>query len=398
MAKKNMRRALISSIVAIVLCFAMLVGTTYAWFTDTAAAGVNTLKSGKLDMVLEYTTDFTTWTEVTPETKLFPENALFEPGYALVAYVRVKNNGNLWFKYKLDAKVAGEEAGINQAGEEFNLSSYLKFGSAQVNAKYDDRDAAIAAVDANATLISNATLSFNDIPLAPEATSDPIALVIYMPTTVGNEANYGAKQPVINFGVVALATQYTEEEDSFSKWYDNGATYPLYEFAGLKSLNVPGNTINAKNSTTGPLENKPIDKALELYATSDPATVPAEVKNYICDFVISFNQDVEADKVSVYGQYDAFSEDWFGGKLSAADSVPATLKKDVGVKLIEDWLSAAISGVEVNYNDVLTSVKDFKCALHVQDPADGLVATVKLVMTDPDTGNEYIISTLTQSY
>ena len=52
MSKKTLRRALITSVVSLVLCFAMLLGATYAWFTDTASTGVNTIASGNLDMYL----------------------------------------------------------------------------------------------------------------------------------------------------------------------------------------------------------------------------------------------------------------------------------------------------------------------------------------------------------
>lgn len=51
--KKTTKRALLSSVLSFVLCMAMLIGTTFAWFTDNATSGVNTIQSGKLDIVLE---------------------------------------------------------------------------------------------------------------------------------------------------------------------------------------------------------------------------------------------------------------------------------------------------------------------------------------------------------
>ena len=70
MKKKNVTKsALLASILAMVLCVTMLVGTTFAWFTDTASAKVNKIQSGKLDVVLEYATGWddngnpTTWTD-----------------------------------------------------------------------------------------------------------------------------------------------------------------------------------------------------------------------------------------------------------------------------------------------------------------------------------------------
>ncbi len=51
--RKSTKRALLGSVMAMVLCLAMLVGATFAWFTDTASTGVNKIQSGKLDVALK---------------------------------------------------------------------------------------------------------------------------------------------------------------------------------------------------------------------------------------------------------------------------------------------------------------------------------------------------------
>ena len=48
--RKSTKRALLGSVVAMVLCLAMLVGATFAWFTDTASTGVNKIQAGNLDV------------------------------------------------------------------------------------------------------------------------------------------------------------------------------------------------------------------------------------------------------------------------------------------------------------------------------------------------------------
>ena len=50
--KKTTKRALLSSVMAIVLCLAMLIGTTFAWFTDSASTAVNKIQAGTLDVQL----------------------------------------------------------------------------------------------------------------------------------------------------------------------------------------------------------------------------------------------------------------------------------------------------------------------------------------------------------
>ena len=76
MSKNTTKRSLLASVFALVLCVAMLVGSTFAWFTDTATTGVNKIQSGKLDVKLTYLTDNNEWKEVTKDTKLFKDGAL----------------------------------------------------------------------------------------------------------------------------------------------------------------------------------------------------------------------------------------------------------------------------------------------------------------------------------
>ena len=98
--KKATKRALLTSVMALVMCVVMLVGTTFAWFTDTASTGVNKIQAGNLDVKLMYSTDMVEWKEATDQTKLFSDNALWEPGYTQVVYLKVVNAGNLALKYE----------------------------------------------------------------------------------------------------------------------------------------------------------------------------------------------------------------------------------------------------------------------------------------------------------
>lgn len=77
MSKKSTKRALLSSVFALVLCVAMLVGSTFAWFTDTASTGVNKIQAGNLDVKLMYSTDMREWKEATADTPLFKDSALW---------------------------------------------------------------------------------------------------------------------------------------------------------------------------------------------------------------------------------------------------------------------------------------------------------------------------------
>lgn len=245
--KKNTKRALLSSIVSLILCFSMLLGSTFAWFTDSAATGVNTIQSGNLDVVLEYKTDWDDdWKEVTSETKLFKEDALYEPGYTEVVYLRVANEGSLALKYDLKVKAANERTSKNVYDETFKLSDYLEIG-AYVQDEYSSgfnyadtlmptmfgtRESAISNIK-NFTKVSDfdSIVRSDALVLPGEQTAQVAALVLRMPEEVGNEANHktGVEVPKLELGIELVATQYTHEEDSFDNQYDEDAEYPTIE-------------------------------------------------------------------------------------------------------------------------------------------------------------------------
>ena len=97
--KKSTKRALISSILSLALCMTMLIGTTFAWFTDNVTSSNNIIKSGKLDVELKYKSDFdANWAQVTDQEEAIFNYDKWEPGYVDVKYIQVANAGNLAFK------------------------------------------------------------------------------------------------------------------------------------------------------------------------------------------------------------------------------------------------------------------------------------------------------------
>jgi len=230
--RKSTKRALLGSIMAMVLCLAMLVGATFAWFTDTASTGVNKIQAGNLDVQLMYSTDFKTWNKVTDTTKLFEDSTVWEPGRTEVVYLRVKNAGTLALKYAVGMYNINESRGKNVAGEYYYLSNYVKLGAVETTAAYADREAAINAVNAEAKTLksigSSAIIGEDQmVMLAPEADAKTYALVLYMPTEVGNEANPKNNDPYwaskFSFGISVNATQAEYENDSYDNTYDHDA-------------------------------------------------------------------------------------------------------------------------------------------------------------------------------
>ena len=221
------KKALRGSLFALFLCIVLLIGTTFAWFTDTASTGVNKIQAGNLDVGLEYSKDCTNWKKVNDTTKLFEDSTLWEPGRTEVVYLRVKNAGTLALKYTLGIYNLYNSTGKNVLGNKYSLSDYVKLGVAEADAAYADRAAAISAVqDSAKTLNSIGDTGVVGADLATNTTK-VYAMVLYMPTTVGNEANPKNNDPYwaakVSFGISVDATQAMSESDSFDNTYDEDA-------------------------------------------------------------------------------------------------------------------------------------------------------------------------------
>ena len=208
--RKSTKRALLGSVMAMVLCLAMLVGATFAWFTDTASTGVNKIQAGNLDVVLEMQNADGKWVSAEGKTLDFVKAAdakgeaiLWEPGctYELPA-LRIRNNGNLALKYQVII------TGIN--------------GSAKLNTVIDWTigDVAMGAEQHLAAGESNA-----------------FTIKGHMWESAGNDY---MNESIDGIAITVVATQDTVESDSFNNTYDANATYPV---VAVGDVNTNGDTV-----------------------------------------------------------------------------------------------------------------------------------------------------------
>ena len=221
--QKSTKRALLLSALSLLMCVSMLIGSTFAWFTDSVISGNNKIVAGNLDIELEYYNG-TEWKTVNGATNLFDET-LWEPGHTDVVYLRLRNIGSLALKYELAINIVSETPGINMAGVEFLLSDYIYMGVVEgQKPSFASRSAAQAAVSATAGLISEGYAA--DGEMTKGANDLYMAVVVYMPSSVDNDANYrGDTAPSIDLGINLVATQLMNEEDSFGNDYDKNAKY-----------------------------------------------------------------------------------------------------------------------------------------------------------------------------
>lgn len=203
--KKATKRALLTSITALAMCVVMLVGTTFAWFTDTATANVNKIQAGKLDVALEmFDTAQNKWVTAEGKTLNFVKAAggesqaiLWEPGaeYKLPE-LRVVNNGNLNIKYKVE--VTGIQMNRQPVAGVFDLNDVI-------------------------------TWKADGLTLGTEATLNPTESKAFtisgkMDTAAGNDYQ---GLTINGVSITVYATQATGEYDSTRNDYDTSAGYSV---------------------------------------------------------------------------------------------------------------------------------------------------------------------------
>ena len=265
--KKATKRALLTSVMALAMCVVMLVGTTFAWFTDTASTGVNKIQAGNLDIqLLMRTTDErgnTYYKNIGDshdvifggENSLVAQNnnqnTLWEPGKTQVAYLAVRNAGNLALKYNIILNVKDE--GLIGALDYVIVPQGTLFGDDVCRenvASWND-------VKAGATKLTAGTFT-----AAPNGCLDEIAhdktktneteyfaLVVHMDENAGN--TYMNKSVTIDMKVVA--TQAAAEFDSFNNQYDKDAPLdfePVATADELKAAAAAGKNVQLTQDVT----------------------------------------------------------------------------------------------------------------------------------------------------
>lgn len=218
MTKSNTKRALLSSVLAMILCLGLLIGTTFAWFTDSVTSSGNKIKAGTLDIQLLMDGDVDgTYDDISNNNSpIFGEGSiaqnnnaetLWEPGKTQVAYLAIKNNGNLALKYTVGLDVQ------NVSKDLYEVMEYAIVPDADANHKVT------SWTSGNSVEVGTQSVS-GDVSL-PVGATHCFALVIHMDEEAGNEYQGGE----VNFDLTVLATQDTVESDSFNNQYDKDAVY-----------------------------------------------------------------------------------------------------------------------------------------------------------------------------
>ena len=225
---KSTKRALLFSVMAMLLCVAMLIGTTFAWFTDSVTASGNKIQSGTLNIDLLVKKGEDGYQSVKDSQAAIFNYDKWEPGYTEVRNVMVKTTGNLALKYTLDI------VPLNTDEDALKLAEVIDVYYANSDVTVTDRS--LTGLTRIGTLkdvfTGVAGTAINDTLIPDQGnTEDYATIALKMQESAGND--YQNLSVGGGFDLHVLAAQYTYEFDSFDDQYDKNATYPVTNSADL---------------------------------------------------------------------------------------------------------------------------------------------------------------------
>ena len=211
--KKWTKVALALSACLFVIWWALGTGATLAWFSDSDTVR-NEFQVGLLQLEVDYRNDIVDdYTDLQGATKAFNDEALYEPGYTQVVYLRIDNVGDMPFNYKVAVTVKDSDPGQNAWGKPIYLENYLRygvvFGKTEADVQQQVKDRLTAKNYASNDWGSLDTWSeVSPYTFGVDEEYHYAALIIHMPENVDNVANYrGAMVPMLKLGIKVAAQQ-----------------------------------------------------------------------------------------------------------------------------------------------------------------------------------------------
>ena len=246
--KKATKRALLTSVMALVMCVVMLVGTTFAWFTDTVSTAVNKIQAGNLDIELQMKNNDGKWVDAENQTLNFlqkqgekqvpSEDILWEPGCTYeLPELRIVNKGNLALKYKISISGAKDATPENDKND-LKLLDVIDWTYSVTGA-------------GGATVAELGTERHLAAKTADEDVFDTLTIKGRMQTSAGNDYQGMAIEGI---AITVVATQDTVEFDSFGKDYDENATYPVVVSQSQLNTSLTLDALKDANGKVSPVE------------------------------------------------------------------------------------------------------------------------------------------------
>ena len=310
------KKKLLLSVIALILCFAMLLGSTFAWFTDSATSADNVITTGNFDIEMYWSetilpADSTAWTKVEGDP-IFTHDK-WEPGYTDVKYVKISNLGNLALQWRLNIEAQGELTELADVIDVYyvnNVSSTITSLDGLTN------NGTLSDVVNHKTNVSGVLLPVGEVDPNYTTGDAILAIALHMQEDAGNKYRNMSAIDGEGFTVSLTAAQFSYETDAFgTPDYDLNAEWPAEKINFAASA-----AINRSSLVYGALANEVVIGTFDGIS----ATIPANVKvaNDATKLALSVKA-VETDANITLGEgEDARSMDVHIEGIAADNTVP----------------------------------------------------------------------------
>lgn len=259
MSKKTTKRALAMSFVSVFLCVCMLVGTTFAWFTDSVTSSNNIIKSGTLDVTMHYANGdevpaSASWNDAST-TKIFNYDK-WEPGYVDVKHIKIENKGTLALKYQLNIIPNGVVSELANVIDVYYLDPAQQIAD-RTQLPADKKLGTLTEALAGMATTASGNLKAGE--------SHTVTIALKMKEDATNE--YQGLSIGSDFSVVLMATQKDYESDSFDNTYDD------IDVPNKDIKVIDGNTYYYYNNAVVALREVPYDNVGTTFTVPDGVTV-----------------------------------------------------------------------------------------------------------------------------
>ena len=209
-SSKSTKRALLTSVLALLMCVTMLIGATFAWFTDSASTAVNKIQAGTLNVdIVDKNGDSLDGKSLSFKDVNNNTDILWEPGATFnLDSFKIVNKGNLAFKYKVIINGVNGNAKLLEA-----IDFFVKIGNAEK----------VALADWEGILLPEGKTATTDNEVV--GATDLITISGTMKKEAGNEYQ---GLSIDGIGITVVATQATYENDSKDNTYDENADYTIH--------------------------------------------------------------------------------------------------------------------------------------------------------------------------
>lgn len=396
--KKVTRKALLMSITSLLICISMLLGTTFAWFTDEVTSGVNKIVAGNLDVKLEHSVNGTSFSEVTADTTdLFQTAAsgiLWEPGAMAMETFKVTNVGNLTLKYQFNINQLTEayysKVTWDNGTNYYDLTDVIKMVITDTRPATREAATALFTTSSTKSISKTENVTLKNAALVPGAVEEFTVVLYWAPDSDNNVTdnlhnlkNTGwsllspanATTPItahdtnndtkdylyIEPSVTLLATQQTSEYDSFDNTYDASAETSKWNAVTSASANanVTGSTAAEKTatltapvapatsgSTTVKLTNASTNGALDTATSAKLDVKTTDILNS-SSFTITGTSATSEAVAATIDLTLTLTKTTTENNTTTTTTEPAT---DGFTAKVETYVAKGLSEVTVNYN------------------------------------------------